>query len=206
MAMSYADAIASIESAGSGDYAAVGPATKNGARAYGRYQVMDFNIGPWTEKYLGRKLTPEEFLASPAAQDAVFNGEFGGYVQKYGNPQDAASVWFSGRPVSQAGNSSDGYTTVPEYVRKFSAALGQTPLSYGPSVPQATATTSPQSGGLLGFNLGTEEKTGILADIGSMLAATPQPQGVMPAPRQVTPYVPEKRDTITPYLEFFNSL
>jgi hypothetical protein len=50
----YADAIASIESAGSGDYSAIGPDTGKG-RAYGRYQVMDFNIGPWTEKHLGRR-------------------------------------------------------------------------------------------------------------------------------------------------------
>ncbi len=120
----FRDAIASIESAGSGDYAAVGPVTSKGNRAYGRYQVMDFNIGPWTEKYVGRRMTPEEFLADPAAQDAVFDGEFGSYVERFGNPQDAASMWFSGRPISQAGNASDGYTTVPEYIAKFNAALG----------------------------------------------------------------------------------
>jgi hypothetical protein len=119
----YADAIASVESAGSGDYSAVGPETGKG-RAYGRYQVMDFNIGPWTEKYLGKRMTPEEFLASPQAQDAVFNGEFGSYVQKYGNPQDAASMWFSGRPMAAAGNASDGYNTVPQYVEKFTNAMG----------------------------------------------------------------------------------
>lgn len=122
----YADAIASVESAGSGDYSAVGPETGKG-RAYGRYQVMDFNIGPWTEKYLGKRMTPEEFLANPQAQDAVFKGEFDGYVAKYGNPQDAASMWFSGRPMSQAGNASDGYNTVPQYVDKFNAAMGGTP-------------------------------------------------------------------------------
>lgn len=122
----YADAIAAVESAGSGDYSAVGPETGKG-RAYGRYQVMDFNIGPWTEKYVGKRMTPEEFLASPQAQDAVFNGEFGSYVQKYGNPQDAASMWFSGRPLAAAGNASDGHTTVPQYVDKFTRALGGGP-------------------------------------------------------------------------------
>lgn len=124
----YADAIASVESAGSGDYKAVGPDTGKG-RAYGRYQVMDFNIGPWTEKYLGKRMTPQEFLNDPQAQDAVFNGEFGGYVEKYGNPQDAASMWFSGRPMAQAGNASDGYNTVPQYVDKFNAAMGGTPTA-----------------------------------------------------------------------------
>lgn len=120
----YADAIAAVESAGSGDYSALGPTTKSGDRAYGRYQVMGANVGPWTEKYLGKRMTPEEFLASPEAQDAVFNGEFGSYVQKYGNPQDAASMWFSGRPMAEAGNASDGYNTVPQYVDKFTRAMG----------------------------------------------------------------------------------
>jgi hypothetical protein len=123
----YASAISSVESGGR--YDAIGPVTKDGNRAYGKYQVMDFNIGPWTEKHLGRRMTPQEFLASPDAQDAVFEAEFGSYVSKYGNPQDAASAWFSGRPMAQAGNSSDGYTTVPEYVAKFSAALDQPTVS-----------------------------------------------------------------------------
>lgn len=117
----YGDALASIESGGR--YDAIGPDTGKG-RAYGKYQVMDFNVGPWTEKYYGKALTPDEFLNNPEAQDAVFRGEFGSYVSKYGNPQDAASVWFSGRPMEDAGNSSDGYNTVPQYVRKFNDALG----------------------------------------------------------------------------------
>jgi len=124
--MDWANAIASIESAGSGDYSALGPITAKGNRAYGRYQVMDFNIGPWTEKHLGRRLTPEEFLASKEAQDAVFAGEFGGNVEKYGNPQDAASVWFTGKPVAAGGNRKDILgTTGSGYVNKFNEALGQ---------------------------------------------------------------------------------
>jgi hypothetical protein len=122
----YANAIASIESAGSGDYQAVGPRTGKGNRAYGRYQVMDFNIGPWTEKYLGQRLTPEQFLANPNAQDAVFQGEFGSYVDRFGNPQDAASAWFTGRPLSEGAGRSDILgTTGAGYVQKFNAALGQ---------------------------------------------------------------------------------
>lgn len=122
----YANAIASIESAGSGDYQAVGPRTGKGNRAYGRYQVMDFNIGPWTEKYLGQRLTPEQFLANPNAQDAVFQGEFGSYIDRFGNPQDAASAWFTGRPLSEGAGRSDILgTTGSSYVQKFNAALGQ---------------------------------------------------------------------------------
>jgi len=138
----YANGIASVESAGSGDYSAVGPATKNGSKAYGRYQVMDFNIPAWTKKHVGRSMTPQEFLADPAAQDAVFNGEFGASVQKYGNPQDAASVWFSGQP-QKGNNASDGYNTVPQYLKKFNAALGQQPA---PQQAQQAQQPQAQSG------------------------------------------------------------
>lgn len=131
---SYSDAIASVESDGSGGYSAVGPDTGKG-RAYGRYQVMDFNIGPWTREVLGREMTPEEFVASPQAQDAVFGAKFGSYVQRYGNPQDAASMWFSGRPMAEAGNASDGYTTVPEYVNKFNNALGAPRNAFAEGAP-----------------------------------------------------------------------
>lgn len=107
-------AFSAVES--DGRYDAVGPDTGKG-RAYGKYQVMDFNIGPWTEAILGRRMTPEEFMADPAAQDAVFDAKMSEYMAKYGTVEDAASVWFSGRPY--AGNTaSDGYLTVPEYVAR----------------------------------------------------------------------------------------
>lgn len=143
-------AIANVESGG-GNYAALGPVTRNGDRAYGAYQVMGANIGPWTEKHLGRRLTPQEFLASKEAQDAVFNGEFGSYLQKYGNVNDAASMWFSGRPMAQAGNRSDGYNTVPQYVEKVNRALGGAqaapaqPVAPGPAPDWQTAQDSPET-------------------------------------------------------------
>jgi hypothetical protein len=122
---SWANAIASIESQGSGGYSAVGPTTQKGNRAYGKYQVMDFNIPTWTEKHLGKRLTPDQFLNSPEAQETVFKGEFGSYVSKYGSPQDAASVWFTGRPQSEGSNRSDVLgTTGSGYVNKFNNALG----------------------------------------------------------------------------------
>ena len=118
----YSNAISSIESGGR--YDAIGPATRSGDRAYGKYQVMGANIPAWTRKHLGRELTPQQFLADKDAQEKVFAGEFGGYVQKYGNPQDAASMWFSGRPAAQGAGRNDGYTSQPEYLRRFNAALG----------------------------------------------------------------------------------
>jgi hypothetical protein len=111
----------SIESGGR--YNAVGPVTNRGDRAYGKYQVMGANIPSWTKEALGRSMTPAEFLDSPEAQERVFETQFGKSVAKYGNPADAASVWFSGRPLAKAGNASDVLgTTVPQYVQKFMAA------------------------------------------------------------------------------------
>lgn len=117
------EALAGVESGGR--YDAIGPVTRTGNRAYGRYQVMDFNIGPWTEEVLGRRYTPEEFLSDTKAQDAVVEYQLSLNKEKYGTWEDAASVWFSGRPMSRAGNASDGYTTVPEYVKKFQGFFGR---------------------------------------------------------------------------------
>jgi len=114
-------AIAGIESGGR--YDALGPVTNRGDRAFGKYQVMGANIPSWTKEALGSSMTPAEFLASPEAQERVFETQFGKSVAKYGNPADAASVWFSGRPLAKAGNASDVLgTTVPQYAQKFMAA------------------------------------------------------------------------------------
>lgn len=117
------EALAAVESRGSGDYAAIGPVVEKGMykgqRAYGRYQVMEGNIGPWTKEVFGKAMTVDEFMADPKIQDAVVEHQLKKSYNKYGNFDDAASVWFSGQPVSKAGNRSDGFTTVPEYVKKF---------------------------------------------------------------------------------------
>lgn len=116
-------AISGIESGG--NYGALGPITKTGDRAYGKYQVMGANVPSWTREALGRSMTPAEFLRDPEAQEKVFEHHFGKSVQRYGNAADAASVWFSGRPIARAGNASDILgTTVPGYVNKFMAAYG----------------------------------------------------------------------------------
>lgn len=128
----YGDAIASIETPGEKDpYKAKGPVVKSGDRAYGKHQVMGANIGPWTKEILGQEMTPDEFLNSPEAQEAVFAGKFGQYLEKTGSPQDAASMWFTGRPASEAPNArAKGADGKPlgikgsEYVEKFTKALG----------------------------------------------------------------------------------
>ncbi len=135
-----AAAIAGIESSGqpNGGYGAVGPvADAKGSRAYGKYQVMDFNIGPWTQEVLGKAMSPQEFAANPQAQDAVFNAKFGQYMQKYGSPQAAARAWFAGEGGMNNPNASDvNGMTVARYEGKFNAGLnGQA----APGVPGPVA-------------------------------------------------------------------
>ncbi|WP_430439004.1 hypothetical protein [Shinella sp.] len=120
----YRDAIASIESAGSGDYAAVGPRHPKMGRALGRYQVMESNIGPWGMEALGREVTPDEFLANPQIQDAIFDKQFGKYVEKYG-PEGAAQAWFGGEGgVGKLGRKDSLGTSIGAYTNKFRNAMG----------------------------------------------------------------------------------
>jgi hypothetical protein len=133
--LNYRDAIASIESAGSGDYSAVGPTNKKLGRALGRYQIMEANIGPWSKEVLGREVTPEEFMSNPQLQDAIFDGKFGSYVNKYG-PSGAAQAWFAGEGGVGKLNRKDVLgTSVGDYTNKFVNAIG------GPQV----ASSSPQA-------------------------------------------------------------
>ncbi len=122
-AMGFAPAIAKIESGG--NYNEVGPAVHGGDRALGKYQVMASNVPQWTKEALGVSMTPEQFLASPQAQDAVFNAKFGSYVQKYG-PEGAARAWFAGEGGMNNPNAKDVLgTTVAGYAKNFMGALGQ---------------------------------------------------------------------------------
>lgn len=121
----YAAAIKSVES--SGNYGALGDVLKSGDRAYGAYQVMGSNVGPWTEKWFGQRLTPQQFLRNPAAQDSVFNGEFGSYVDKWG-PSRAANAWFTGSPDKVARDINISST---EYVSRFNKALEGTTGNLG---------------------------------------------------------------------------
>jgi hypothetical protein len=131
----YGSAIASIESGGK--YDALGPVTKTGDRAHGKYQVMGANIGPWSQEALGRKLTSQEFMADPKAQDAIFNHRFGQYAQKYG-PEGAARAWFAGEGGMNDPNRKDQLgTSVAQYGQKFTQAMGGQPQQpQSPGVPQ----------------------------------------------------------------------
>ena len=144
------NAISGIESGG--NYGAQGPVT-NGDRAYGKYQVMGANIPTWTQEALGKPMTPQEFLASPEAQDAVFKHKFGQYTQKYG-PEGAARAWFAGEGGMNYPGAKDVLgTSVDDYARKFNAGMGggapapapggQMPASAPPVAPGAPPAAAP---------------------------------------------------------------
>jgi hypothetical protein len=118
----YARRISRNESGGR--YDLVGdPIPKTGDRAYGKYQVMGANIPEWTQAALGRSMTPQEFLASPDAQEKVFAHRFGSYVDKYG-PEGAAKAWFAGEGGMNNPAATDPLgTSVSEYARRFNAPL-----------------------------------------------------------------------------------
>lgn len=107
----------------SGRYDALGPVTRTGDRGYGAYQVMGANVPSWTKQWLGRSMTPQEYLHDQQAQDDLFRGQGGDYLKKFGM-SGALSMWHSGRPNSP--NVSDGYTRTPDYVKKGLAAMGET--------------------------------------------------------------------------------
>lgn len=109
-----ARAIGQFESGG--NYAAVGNPTSSGDRAFGKYQIMGSNIPSWSKQILGYSITPQQFLANPQLQDQIALGKMAGMVQTYGNVDDVASVWFSGKPVHQNGAQDVNGTSVPEYV------------------------------------------------------------------------------------------
>lgn len=98
-----------------GNYGAVGVWVR-GDRAYGRYQVMGANVGAWTAQYYGRRLTPGQFLANRAAQDAVARGKLKSYVNKYGY-RGAASAWYSGNAsLHMSTRSQSGGPSIKGYV------------------------------------------------------------------------------------------
>jgi hypothetical protein len=130
-------AILSIESSG-GEYSTMGPVV-DGDRAYGAFQVMGFNVGPWTERWVGRRMTPEEFLADPAAQDAVFRGQFGMYMRNRGGDIGlAARDWFGW-------GESDGYLSGEEYMERARAVFNEGAAAgrNGPAIPLTDGNGTP---------------------------------------------------------------
>jgi hypothetical protein len=119
---SYRPVIGEMES--SNRYDKLGPVTKSGDQAYGRYGVMGSNIAPWSKDAMGYSVTKQEFLNNPAIQDRVFDHRFGNYVTKYG-PEGAAKAWFAGERGMLNPNAKDVLgTSVAGYGDKFNRLSG----------------------------------------------------------------------------------
>ena len=176
-------AIRKIESGGGEDpYGIVGPVTRhkvNGEMVddvpLGAYGVMRSNIPSWTKEALGKEMTPEEFLANPKAQDAVFNHHFGKNLKETGNPLDAASIWFTGKTTAEAGSVKDILgTTNQDYLGRFTKESGlgmakndmekptETPSGGLGDISSAVSGLLPQS---------NEAKLAMLAGVFGMLAS-----------------------------------
>lgn len=115
-------AIAQQESGG--DYSAVNSRTG----ASGKFQIMPGNIGPWSQQYLGRRISVDEFRRSPQLQDQLARAVLSDYYRKYG-ARGAAAAWYSGKP-----GRADDYTrfrsnepSVGEYVDQVLGRQGNAP-------------------------------------------------------------------------------
>src|ERR1041385_3248457 len=93
--------ISGIESKGSGGYSAIGVKTKVG-RALGKYQVMEKYLPDFSKQFLGRVVSPKEFLSNPQLQEQLFRNRVTALYRKYRNWGDVASIWHSGVPLAQA--------------------------------------------------------------------------------------------------------
>jgi len=87
-------AIAEQESGG--DYSAVNARTG----ASGKYQIMPANIGPWSQQYLGHRVSVDQFRNSPGIQDRLARAVLHDYYNQWG-ARGAASAWYSGSPSNK---------------------------------------------------------------------------------------------------------
>lgn len=187
----YARAIQAKESGG--NYGIVGPTHPTMGRALGAYQVMEANLPKWSQEAIGRVVSPDEFLKSKEIQDAIFAKQFGKSVEKYGNPQDAASVWFTGRPAAQGANSRDSLgTTGSGYVNSFNSALARIRSAGGsqeaPSAPPREVASNDPS-------------IGVSPDISVTPPSGPRGSAPMPSPelqRRPLPAYPDAPAPATP--------
>ena len=123
-----------------GRYGAVGPSVQGGHHAYGKYQVMDYNIPSWTKKYYGKSLTPQQYLNNPKAQEAVARGVLQGYFNKYG-AKGAAAMWYSGQSNP---NKTYGNPPVYQYVNSVISKAGKYPAGGSSSNFSTGSTVTPK--------------------------------------------------------------
>lgn len=186
----FLSAIAGQESGG--NYSAVNGRTG----ALGKYQILPSNIGPWSQQYLGYRLTPQQFLNSPRTQEQLAQAVLKSYFTKYG-ARGAASAWYSGSPnrhnnytrfrsnepsigeyvdqvLARAGRSPGGQTVVPASGRDYSGTITRSARGEVPKLDQLPGEDEKGSSG--GIAAGLEPATGgvgidSVAETGTALGA-----------------------------------
>lgn len=69
----------------------------DGTSDYGKYQVNEQTLKTYAKKYIGKDITPEEFMADPAAQEKFFDG-WVKRMKELGvkNPKTFLALWHKG--------------------------------------------------------------------------------------------------------------
>lgn len=106
----------------SGNYGAV----NKDSGAAGAYQILPSNIASWSQSALGRTVSEQEFLKSPAEQDAIARYQLGQYLNKYGLA-GAMAAWYGGPgSVSKMYDKTpqNGYPSMYDYVMSVLKKFG----------------------------------------------------------------------------------
>lgn len=107
------------------NYQSLGVQTDHG-RALGRYQVMEEFLPGFLKQAGMPSMSAADFIKSPSSQDKLFESVFGKYMSDTGSFNDAASKWFSGKTMAEAGGAKDALgTNVPQYVKQTNAILAR---------------------------------------------------------------------------------
>lgn len=131
-------AISSQESGG--DYDAVGPTTRSGENAQGRYQILPSNWSSWAVE----AGLPADAEQTPMNQEIVARHKMLAYYEQFGNWEAVAVAWFAG--PDRVGDPDvwtvdDGGATVREYVDTLIANMSKIHVdaSIQPQVDQMVA-------------------------------------------------------------------
>lgn len=116
-------AIGGPESAGNGGYAAIQKTTG----ALGKYQVKPSSLPGMLREAGLPPMTPQQYVANHQAQETLFAAVFGGYMKKYGNFNEAAAKWFTGKSLSEGAdpNVRDVNENLKAYLANANAALSK---------------------------------------------------------------------------------
>ena len=126
---------------------------------------MGANIPTWSKEVLGRAVTPQEFLADPKIQDAIFDAKFGDYVREVRRGgRGAGMVRRRGLHRQDQPQGTQAGTDLGSYGQKYLAALTGSGAPSGDvrnypdqQTPAAVAANQPAGAGPTGQGDGEKE-------------------------------------------------